>query len=138
MDTLERFGVSIPGPLLHDFDKAIARANYANRSEAIRDLIRNYLVREQWDTPDAEVVGTLTLVYDHHTHDLEDVLTEMQHRHCEAIVCSTHVHLDAHNCLEVVIVRGSSAEVRAIANSLLSTRGVKHGGLTATATGEHF
>jgi CopG family transcriptional regulator, nickel-responsive regulator len=138
MDPLERFGVSMSAALLASFDEAIVQAGYANRSEAIRDVVRDYLVRQQWDTGDAEVVGTVTLLYDHHTRELDDTLTELQHEYHEAIICSTHVHLDAHNCLEVIVVRGSAAQVRTIADRLLSTRGVKHGGLTATATGEHI
>jgi CopG family transcriptional regulator, nickel-responsive regulator len=136
MEQVERFGVSMPSALLESFDQAITQAGYANRSEAIRDIVRDYLVQRQWEQPEAAVVGTITLVYDHHTRELEDTLTELQHAHHEAIICSTHVHLDAHNCLEMVAVRGTSAEVQRIAQRLLSTRGVKHGGLTATAAGE--
>jgi len=138
MEQVERFGVSMPPALLGSFDQAIAQAGYQSRSEAIRDIVRDYLVRQQWEQPDAPVVGTITLVYDHHTRELEDTLTDLQHEHHEAIICSTHVHLDAHSCLEMVAVRGSSAQVQLIAQRLLSTRGVKHGGLTATATGEHL
>lgn len=134
MEQVERFGVSMPPALLEQFDQAITDAGYANRSEAIRDIVRDYLVQKRWEQPDAQVVGTITLVYDHHTHELEDRLTDLQHDHHEAIICSTHVHLDAHNCLEVIAVRGQSAEVQRIAQHLLSTRGVKHGGLTATAS----
>jgi CopG family nickel-responsive transcriptional regulator len=135
MEQVERFGVSMPPALLEKFAAAIDEAGYQSRSEAIRDIVRDYLVRQQWEQPEAQVVGTITLVYDYHTHELEDALTDLQHAHHEAIICSTHVHLDAHNCLEMVAVRGSSAEVREIAQRLLSTRGVKHGGLTATAAG---
>lgn len=138
MEQVERFGVSMPPALLAQFDEAIDRAGYQSRSEAIRDIVRDYLVRRQWEQPEAEVVGTITLVYDHHTRELEDTLTELQHGHHEHIICSTHVHLDPHNCLEIVAVRGPSAQVQTIAQRLLSTRGVKHGGLTATATGEHL
>lgn len=134
MEQVERFGVSMPAALLEKFDQTIAEAGYANRSEAIRDIVRDYLVQQRWELPEARVVGTITLVYDHHTRELEASLTELQHDHHETILCSTHVHLDAHNCLEVIAVRGESAEVQHIAQRLLSTRGVKHGGLTATAT----
>jgi CopG family nickel-responsive transcriptional regulator len=133
METLERFGVSMPAALLRSFDGAIAQAGYANRSEAIRDIVRDYLVRQQWAAPRARVVGTITLVYDHHTREIEDTLTALQHDFGAAIVCSTHVHLDHDHCLEVIVVRGRSHVVKAIADRLLSTRGVKHGGLTATA-----
>lgn len=136
MEKLERFGVSMPGELLARFDETIRAAGYANRSEAIRDMVRDYLVRQRWDCPEGEVVGTITIVYDHHTRELEDTLTELQHDHCETIICTTHVHLDAHHCLEAIVVRGRSAEVQNIAQRLLSIRGVKHGGLTATAAEE--
>lgn len=134
MEQVERFGVSMPAALLEQFDRAVADAGYANRSEAIRDIVRDYLVQKRWEQPDAPVVGTITLVYDHHTRELEDTLTDLQHEHHEAIICSTHVHLDAHNCLEIIAVRGKSAQVQHIAQRLLSTRGVQHGGLTTTAS----
>ena len=136
MDQVERFGVSMPPALLQSYDEANKQAGYQSRSEAIRDIVRDDLVRQQWVRPESEVVGTITMVYDHHTHELEDALTDLQHAHHHEIICSTHVHLDAHNCLEMVAVRGTSAQVREIAQRLLSTRGVKHGGLTATAVGE--
>lgn len=135
MGTLERLGVSMDRGLLSRFDGLIARRGYASRSEAIRDLIRRELVKEEWSEPGQEVVGTVTLVYEHHAHDLADRLSELQHKHHHAIVCSTHVHMDPQNCLEVVIVRGPSKKVRAIADALVSTRGVKHGQLTASTTG---
>ena len=135
MGTLERFGVSMDQELLKRFDGLILGRGYTSRSEAIRDLIRSELVQEEWSKPGQEVVGTVTLVYEHHAHDLADRLSDLQHRYHEAIVCSTHVHMDQHNCLEVVIVRGPSKKVRAIADALISTRGVKHGELTASTTG---
>ncbi len=136
MEPLERFGVSMPASLLQEFDQAIAQASYRTRSEAIRDIVRDFLVRRQWDTPDSPVVGTVTLVYDHHTRELQETLTSLQHEHSDAIVCATHVHMDQRHCLEVIVVRGQSHEVKAIADRLLSARGVKHGGLTATATAQ--
>ena len=136
MEHVERFGVSMSPSLLTAFDEAIEKAGYANRSAAIRDMVRDYLVRQEWEASDVEVVGTITLVYDHHTPDLETRLTGLQHHHCGAIICSSHVHLDEHNCVEAVILRGTGTEVRRIADLLLSTRGVKHGGLTATTTGQ--
>jgi CopG family nickel-responsive transcriptional regulator len=135
MGALERFGVSMEMELLQQFDGLITKRGYASRSEAIRDLIRREIVKEEWSKPGQEVVGTVTLVYEHHAHDLADRLSELQHKHHHAIVCSTHVHMDPHNCLEVVIVRGPSKKVRAIADGLISTRGVKHGDLTASTTG---
>ena len=122
--------------LLHRFDDLIEQRGYSSRSEAIRDLVRQELVKEEWASPSNEVLGTVTIVYEHHEHELANVLADLQHQYHDAIVCSTHVHLDAHNCLEVVIVRGSSARIRYIANSLVSTKGVKHGEICCTTTGK--
>ncbi len=135
MGDLTRFGISIDGDLLAGFDALIARKGYENRSEAIRDLIRNALVEDQWARGDEETVGTVTIVYDHHTRDLSDKLTEQQHAHHDAIVSALHVHLDAHNCLEVVVVRGRAGAVRRLADELIGTKGVKHGKLVTTTTG---
>ncbi|MCX8052693.1 MAG: nickel-responsive transcriptional regulator NikR [Armatimonadetes bacterium] len=135
MPKLERFGVSMEEELLERFDALIESRGYASRSEAIRDLVRKELVSDEWSDPKAEVVGTITIVYEHHQHELANTLADLQHQHHGAILCSTHVHLDEHNCLEVVIARGSSARLRAIANALISTRGVKHGQLVSTTTG---
>jgi len=132
--TLERFGVSIEDDILSKFDELVKERGYASRSEAIRDLMRQELVRAEWTDPNAEVVGAVTLVYEHHEHELANTLTELQHQHHGRIICSTHVHLDPHNCLEVIVIRGRSADVRGIANTLISTRGVKHGQLTCTTT----
>lgn len=135
--TLRRFGVSMEDDLLARFDGLIREKGYSNRSEAIRDLVRTELVKTEWSDPHAEVVGTVTVVYEHHEHELANTLAELQHAHHESIVCTTHVHLDAHNCLEVIVVRGESSSVRRIADSLISTRGVKHGRLVSTTTGRH-
>ena len=124
--------------LLARFDERIRLAGYTSRSEAIRDVVRDYLVREDWASGDAEVVGTVTLVYDHHTRQLEDRLTDIQHDHHESIRCTTHVHLDHHNCLEVIVLSGRASEVRRLAEGLISTRGVKHGQLTCTTTGREL
>jgi CopG family nickel-responsive transcriptional regulator len=136
MTDLARFGISIDQQLLEKFDELIARKGYVNRSEAIRDLIRNDLVEDSWQTGDDETVGTVTLVYDHHTRDLSDKLTEHQHSHHDAIVSALHVHLDAHHCLEVVVVRGAADNVKRLADELIGTKGVKHGKLVTTTTGE--
>jgi len=131
-----RFGVSLDERLLAKFDRLIGGKGYANRSEAIRDLIRESLVREQWELGNVDAVGTLTLVYDHETRELEERLTELQHAHYRAIVSTLHVHLDAHHCLEVLILRGKAALLKSIADRLIGTRGVKHGTFSATAEGE--
>ena len=135
MPVLERFGVSMEDDLLARFDELISERGYGSRSEAIRDLVRQELVKEEWADPNVEVVGTITLVYEHHEHELAKVLPDLQHQYHDCVICSTHIHMDAHNCLEVVIVRGVSSKVKVIANTLLSTRGVKHGQLVSTSTG---
>lgn len=136
METVERFGVSISPHLLERFDELIALKGYATRSEALRDIIRSYIIESQWESSDAEVIGTVTLVYSHSAHDLSDTLTELQHEHYPEIICTTHVHLDAHNCLETLVMRGRSDIVRGIADRLISTKGVKHGKLVCTSTGK--
>ena len=135
MADLVRFGVSIPDDLLDRFDVLIAGQGYTNRSEAIRDLIRDRLVENQWAEVSHEVVGTVTVVYDHERSDLAQKLTEIQHKQHDLIISAVHVHLDQHNCLEVLILRGESAEVKRVGQLLVSTRGVKHGKITMTTTG---
>jgi CopG family transcriptional regulator, nickel-responsive regulator len=136
MADLTRFGISIDARLLDRFDKMIEDKGYVNRSEAIRDLIRSALVEEEWARDDQEIVGTVTLVYDHHTRDLSDKLTEHQHAHHDEIVSALHVHLDAHHCLEVVVVRGKARQVKRLADELIGTKGVKHGKLVTSTTGQ--
>jgi len=136
MTDLARFGISIDERLLERFDQLIDGKGYSNRSEAIRDLIRNALVEDDWGKGDSETVGTVTLVYDHHTRDLSDKLTEHQHSHHDAIVSALHVHLDAHHCLEVVVVKDTAKNVKRLADELIGTKGVKHGKLVTTTTGK--
>jgi CopG family nickel-responsive transcriptional regulator len=138
MADLVRFGVSIPEDLLERFDHLIAQKGYTNRSEAIRDLIRDRLVESQWAESEHEVVGTVTVVYDHERSELAQKLTEIQHKQHHLIISAVHVHLDAHNCLEVLIVRGSSEDVRRAGETLIATRGVKHGKITMTTTGSEI
>jgi CopG family nickel-responsive transcriptional regulator len=135
MAELTRFGISIDERLLQRFDALLQDKGYVNRSEAIRDLIRAALVEQEWAREDEETVGTVTLVYDHHTRDLADKLTEQQHAHHDAIVSTLHVHLDAHHCLEVVVVRGKAKEVKRLADELIGTKGVKHGKLVTSTSG---
>jgi CopG family nickel-responsive transcriptional regulator len=132
-----RFGVSMDPELLRRFDRLCRRRKYRNRSEALRDLARDALVREEWEGDD-EIVGTITLVYDHHTRELSDRLTDVQHDHFHSILSSLHVHLDHDNCLEMIAVRGRASLVQEIADSLIGTRGVKHGRLSATTTGKRL
>ncbi len=136
MADLTRFGISIDARLLEQFDQLIDGKGYNNRSEAIRDLIRNALVEQEWGDQARETVATVTLVYDHHTRDLADKLTEHQHSHHEEIISTLHIHLDSHHCLEVVVIKGRSDQVRRIADELIGTKGVKHGKLVATTTGQ--
>jgi CopG family nickel-responsive transcriptional regulator len=139
MAELARFGISLDHRLLNSFDQLIADKGYVNRSEALRDMIRGALVEDRIERTDSTpTVGTVTLVYDHHTRDLSDKLTEHQHSHHEAIVSALHVHLDAHHCLEVVVVRGTAAQVKRLADELIGTKGVKHGKLVLTTAGSEM
>jgi CopG family nickel-responsive transcriptional regulator len=135
---ITRFGVSIESQLIKKFDALIARKGYANRSEAIRDMIRDTLVEQEWQSGKHETVGTITIVYNHHTRELEHALTDMQHKSFHQIISTLHVHLDAHNCLEVLVVKGRSHEIKNIADRLIGTRGVMHGKLTMTTTGKEL
>ena len=137
MSDLERFGISLPKDLLGKFDKVINKKGYQNRSEAIRDLMRENLVKEAIEA-DREVVGTVTIVYDHHVRDLSDKLTHTQHDHHKNILSTTHIHLDHDNCLEVLVVKGKSEKVKGLGEKLISTKGVKHGKLVITATGKEI
>lgn len=131
-----RFGVSLDSDLLEKFDALCEERCYQTRSEAIRDLIRNALVQKEWENPGKEMVGTLTLVYDHHQSDLAQKITEIQHAALDVIVTSLHIHLDHHNCLEVLILRGPGESIKATAERLMSTKGVKHGKVSLATTGQ--
>jgi CopG family nickel-responsive transcriptional regulator len=130
---ISRFGVSLEDDLLHSFDRSIAELGYANRSEAIRDLIRDHLIQKRVGKGDSEVVGVVTLVYDHRTHRLGDILADMQHKAQVTINTSLHIHLDEHNCLEVVVIRGTAEMVHGVAGRLIATKGVENGKLVTTA-----
>lgn len=138
MSGVTRFGVSMNGTLLKNFDQLIARKGYRNRSEALRDLVRDNLVQEEWEAGNQGTVGTIALVYNHHTRELTRVLTRLQHRFYKTILSTTHVHLDEHNCLEVLILKGKSGDIKKISDRLIGTRGVKHGKLSLTTTGKHL
>lgn len=134
---LVRFSVTATSDLLRKFDEQIARrGDVANRSEAVRDLIRASLVKEELRTPNAQVIGSLTMVYDHHTGDLTQRLDAIQHDYTDEIVSTMHVHLDHHNCLEILALKGRGARVYELADRLLGLRGVRTGELTCTATSE--
>ena len=138
MGELSRIGVAVDSELLERFDRLIARRGYTNRSEAFRDLIRDELVEVAWEAPEAQVVGSITLVYDHHVRLLNEKLTDMQHEFHRAILSTLHVHLDHDHCLEVLVVRGRAGALRKIADALIATKGVKHGRLTITASGDEL
>ncbi len=134
---LMRFSVAMPEDLLVDFDQLVARRGLAkNRSEVVRDLVREALVQDKCATPGAIVMGTLTIVYDHHASDLQEKLHDIQHDYFENIVTTMHVHVDAHMCLEVIVLRGETGLVQDVANLIVGTKGVQNGKLVLTATGE--
>jgi CopG family nickel-responsive transcriptional regulator len=135
---LSRIGVAIEAELLHRFDRHIRHRGYTNRSEAFRDLIRDELVQSSWEAGDAEVIGTITLAYEHDVPQLNEKLTDVQHRFHKCILSTLHVHLDHHHCLEVLVVRGKAGQVKRIADTLISIKGVRHGKLTASSTGRDY
>ncbi|HEY9141140.1 MAG TPA: nickel-responsive transcriptional regulator NikR [Bryobacteraceae bacterium] len=135
MGGLSRIGVAIDTGLLERFDRLIAERGYTNRSEAFRDMIREELVERSWETPESQVVGTVTLVYDHHVRLLGPKLTGIQHNYHHSVLSTLHVHLDHDLCLEVIVIRGKAGTVRSLADALISTKGVKHGKLTLTTSG---
>ena len=133
MGDLSRIGVSIDADLLRRFDSYITDKGYENRSEAFRDLIRDRLVDSVVIGPNAFVVGTVTLIYDHHTRLLPEKLTDIQHEHHDIIISTMHAHLDHENCLEVIVLRGKSKDVQRLADRLISTKGVQHGRLVMSS-----
>ena len=137
MKKVVRFGVSLDHHLLDEFDRVVRRRKYATRSEALRDLIRDQLVSQEWNSgADREVVATITFVYDHHVRDLTRKLTHIQHEFQGRILAGMHVHLDHDHCLEVLVVRGKGVQIKEVADALVSVKGVKHGKLTMTTTGK--
>lgn len=133
---LERFSISIDDDLIGRFDRFIKQKKYRNRSEAIRDLIRKAMVQQQWES-NQEVVGVITLVFNHHQRQLQDKMTELQHEHHHTVVSTTHIHLGKHDCLEVIIARGRASRVQSLAESLIALRGVTDGSLSMSSAGEH-
>jgi CopG family nickel-responsive transcriptional regulator len=133
-----RFGISLDSDLLNRFDSLCEERCYQTRSEAIRDLIRKELVQKEWENQNQEVTGTLTLVFDHHKSELAQKLTEIQHQALDLIITSLHVHIDEHNCMEVLVLRGPVKDIRSIAQRLTSTRGIKHGKLSLSTTGKEL
>jgi CopG family nickel-responsive transcriptional regulator len=135
-ETVTRFSVSLPPQLLEQFDAMAEAKGYDNRSLAIADMLRGQLVEHRKQFGGEEIVGTITLVYDHHKPHVQEALTDIQHDHHEVIISAVHVHLDHHNCLEVLIVKGKAALIKKIADELIAAKGVKHGQLTVTTTGK--
>ena len=135
---LERIGVSLEDDLLAQFDKVIAEKGYATRSEAIRDLIRDTLVQREWSESSggAERVALVALVYDHDSSSLAQKLAHIQHENHKAVVSALHVHMDEHNCLEVLVLRGRAREVISMGEGLVSTKGVKYGKIVPATTGQ--
>jgi CopG family nickel-responsive transcriptional regulator len=131
-----RFSVSLPSSLLRQLDQMSGEKGYVNRSLAVADMIRDRLIEHRQKSGNADIAGTITLVYDHHKQHVQSALTGIQHDHHDVILSTVHVHLDHHNCLEVLLVRGKAAVIRKIADELTSAKGVKHGKLTVTTTGE--
>ena len=134
---LVRFSVAMPEDLLMSFDAFVARRGLAkNRSEVVRDLVRDALIQDESGMPGTEVMGTLTIVFNHHASDVQEKLHTIQHSRFGMIVSTTHVHLDEDTCLEVIILRGETTDVRDISDQILGTKGVRNGGLVITTTGK--
>lgn len=133
---LERIGISLEDDLLAQFDRLIERKGYTSRSEAIRDLIREQLVQREWsESSGGEKVAVVTIVYDHASSSLAQKLTHIQHENHRAVVSALHVHMDEHNCLEVLVLRGEAGAIVAMAEGLVSTRGVKYGRVVPATSG---
>jgi CopG family nickel-responsive transcriptional regulator len=133
-ERITRFGVSIEPDLLEKFDKLIRKEGYANRSEAIRDLIRKNLIIEKHKNPNENAIGTLTMVYDHHTGSLTNKLLHLQHNHHNEILTTSHIHIDHHNCLEILVLKGKLKNIHTLADSIKSLKGIKHGELVITTS----
>jgi CopG family nickel-responsive transcriptional regulator len=132
MGKITRFGVSIEPDLLEKFDRMMKKKRYTNRSEAIRDIIREHLISEHVKDPSAEVIGTLTMIYDHHTGPLVDRLLEIQHDHYQEILTTTHIHIDHNTCLEVLVLKGKAQNIQKLADTIKALKGIKHGELVIT------
>jgi CopG family nickel-responsive transcriptional regulator len=131
-----RFSVSVPKQLALQLDQMTRQKGYDNRSLAVADMIRAHLVEHRQNFGDEEIAGTITLVYDHHKQHVQAALTDIQHDHPAVIISTLHVHLDHHNCLEVLVVRGPAGGIKKIADELIAAKGVKHGKLTVTTSGK--
>ena len=135
-DSVVRFSVSLARGLARALDQMTAEKGYDNRSLAIADMIRAQLVEHRQQMGAGEIAGSITVVYDHHRHHLQDLLTDLQHAHREVIISALHCHLDHDNCLEVLAVRGKAVAIKQLADEMIAAKGVKHGKLTITSTGK--
>ncbi len=135
-ENVARYTITVPTSLMEAYDELVQRRHYTTRSEALRDLMRSALVDDRWNHDDAEVMGTVTVVYDHHQRELSQRLTSLQHDVHDMVICTTHVHLDHHHCLEVIVLRGRSGDVQRVADEIIGTRGVIHGKLVCTAVAQ--
>ena len=138
MSKIERVGISLDKKLLSMFDKLIASQGYSSRSEAIRDLIRNRLSQQRLAKPTTQAVAGIFLIYDHHSTKLSGRLTDLQHSHLLQVIASTHVHLDHHNCLEVIILKGKVKEIEKLSDNITCLKGVKLSRMNIMTTGEKF
>ncbi|ADD01538.1 nickel-responsive transcriptional regulator NikR [Thermoanaerobacter sp. CM-CNRG TB177] len=138
LEEITRFGVSMESKLLYQFDELIKKKSYSNRSEAIRDLIRDFIIENQLEAENTETIGTITYVFNHEVREINDKLTNIQHKHYQNIISTMHVHLDKHNCLEIMVLKGTAKEITKIADEIISTKGVKHGKLVMTTTGKNL
>jgi CopG family transcriptional regulator, nickel-responsive regulator len=136
METVSRFSISLDKQLLRELDRMCREKGYNNRSLAIADMVRAHLVEHRQELGNGEIAGTITLVYDHHKHHLQELLTDLQHEHRGVIIAALHCHLDYDNCLEVLAVRGKATDIKKLADELIAAKGVKHGKLTITSTGK--
>ncbi len=135
--SLLRFGISMPTELSAKFDLLIKKKKYSNRSEAIRDLIRRFLIEDEIIN-DGEVIGVVSILYNHHQRELSEKLTTVQHEYHHLVLSAMHIHLDHDHCVEVIIMQGLSQEVKNLADTLIATKGVKHGSLNITSTGKNL
>lgn len=138
MGLITRFSVSLERPLFRKFEELVRKHRYTNRSEYIRDLVRSKLVESEWESGARAVLGTLTLIYDHHAYQISKKLTQLQHRHHETVLATTHVHLDAHLCAEMIMMKGRASELREIADLAGQQRGVLHSTLSLSSAGHEL
>ena len=138
MADLVRLSLSLPQPLLERLEALMQEQGYTNRSEFVRDMIRDHLVAHEWQSTQQEALGTVTLVYNHHIRQLSEKLIELQHHHYHSILAATHVHLDHNLCAEVILIRAPAAQIQQLADHLRQQKGVLHATLSISSTGEHL